>query len=162
MPLRQQRHTAQEQPLEVFVRYSFHPLAEKRVAVIRCYKYSDLPHYVVEGPDKCRILLPAWMTDPRASSLQMVETPRLSIDALLALCRLFEAKRSSLSSEPIRMDGVNDEQVPTATRSDACKGYKPAKQGRSSAPYRDRKSTENSYNRVRFRSGSKQQGGAKR
>jgi hypothetical protein len=59
----------------------------RRVTVIRCRTYADQPHFVINAPDNYRILLPAWMTEPWAATLPLLEVPRLSIDALLALCR---------------------------------------------------------------------------
>src|SRR5262249_8130172 len=78
------RHTAHEQLFKVVVRYPHHPLAGQRIAVIRCLKFAHVPHFVIQGPDGCRALLPVWMTEHCASSLSLVEPPRLSIDALQA------------------------------------------------------------------------------
>jgi len=112
------RHTAQTQPFEVVVRYPHHPLAGERIPVIRCLKYANVPHFVVQGPDGCSALLPVWMTERYAASLPLVETPRLSIDALRALSCLINAQASSLSSAMILTSGGGDGAISTtATRS---------------------------------------------
>ncbi len=83
-----QRHTTQEQPFEVIVEYPFHPLYGKRIIVNRRTVHGGLVHFASEGPDGCRALLPAWMTEPGAAALSVVEMPRLSLDALRELSSL--------------------------------------------------------------------------
>jgi len=134
------RHTAQAQPFEVVVRYPHHPLAGRRIAVIRCLKYANVPHFVIQSPDRCHALLPVWMTERYAGSLPLVETPRLSIDALRALCCLINTQASSLSSAMILTGGGSDGALSTtaATRSTgtcAKKATKPAGSCRSKKSY---------------------------
>lgn len=42
------------------------PLVGRRITVIRCIIYASLDHFVIDGRDACRVLLPAWMTENRA------------------------------------------------------------------------------------------------
>ncbi len=43
---------------------------------------AGVVHFVVDGADGCRTLLPAWMTEARAAALPMADIPRLSLSAL--------------------------------------------------------------------------------
>ena len=79
------RHTTQEHLSEVLVEYPHHPLAGKRIAVVRSVVHAGLVHLVIEGQDGCRTLLPAWMTSAQAAALPMVETPQLSLPVLREL-----------------------------------------------------------------------------
>ena len=58
-------NATQEQLFEVVVRYPYHPLVGRRIAVLRRVDYAGLVRFVIEGPDGGRVLLPAWMTEPR-------------------------------------------------------------------------------------------------
>ena len=62
------RHTAQQQPLEVIVRYPHHPHTGERLTVVRRLLYAGAAHFVVELPDGDRLLLPAWMTETGAAA----------------------------------------------------------------------------------------------
>jgi hypothetical protein len=65
---------------------------------------------MIEQPDGCRVLLPAWMTESWAASLPTVEVPRLSMDSLRELRALVDAQvvSSAPSSETIRTAGDDD------------------------------------------------------
>lgn len=104
------RHTAQEHLFEVVVQYPHHPRAGERVMVLRRVLHGARVHYVIEQPDGCRVLLPAWMTETSAAAMPMVEVPRLSLDALRELRGLIDAQRvsSSPSSETTRTGGGDD------------------------------------------------------
>ena len=152
------RHTAHEQPFKVVVRYPHHPLAGQRIAVIRCLKFAHVPHFVIQGPDGCRALLPVWMTEHCAASLSLVEPPRLSIDALQALCRLINAQASSLSSAMSLKGGGSDGELSAtaaATRSTDTRAKKATKPVSSS---RSKKSAQTTRHRLR-RAHSRRKGG---
>ena len=141
-----------EQPFEIVVRYPHHPFAGKRIAVIRRYTHAHQPHFIVDAPDNDRTLLPAWMTEPWAATLPLLEVPRLSIDALGALSRLIDAHRSSSSSATSRIDGGDHESIPAAaairfTRTG--RGRKSNKTNESSIESRNRKPSQASHRRVR-------------
>ena len=104
------RHTAQEHLFEVVVQYPHHPRAGERVMVFRRVLHGARVHFVIEQPDGCRVLLPAWMTETSAAAMPMVEVPRLSLDALRELRGLIDAQRvsSSPSSETTRTGGGDD------------------------------------------------------
>ena len=67
-------------------------------------------HFVIEQPDGCRILLPAWMTESRAAAQPMVEVPRISLASLRELRGLVDAQHvsSSPSSETNWTGGGDD------------------------------------------------------
>ena len=153
------RHTALEQPFEIVVRYPHHPFAGKRITVVRCRTYAHQSHFVIDAPDNYRILLPAWMTEPWAATLPLLEVPRLSIDALRALSRLIDAHRSSSSSATSRIDGGDHEPTsPVVPTRSACagRGQTSNKTNQSSIANRSRKPSQASRQRVRrSRSGRK-------
>src|SRR5215470_7399236 len=153
------RHTALEQPFEIVVRYPHHPFAGKRIIVVRCRTYAHQSHFVIDAPDNYRILLPAWMTEPCAATLPLLEVPRLSIDALRALSRLIDAHRSSSSSATSRIDGGDHEPTsPVVPTRSACagRGQTSNKTNQSSIENRSRKPSQASRQRVRrSRSGRK-------
>src|SRR4030088_3586106 len=92
------RHTAQEQPFDVLIQYPQHPRAGERVVVVRRLQYGGSVHFVIEQPDGMRALLPAWMTEPWAAQLTIIEMPRLTLEALHALRVAINGALLSLSS----------------------------------------------------------------
>ena len=68
------RHAALEQPFEIVVRYPHHPFAGKRITVVRSRTYAHQSYFVVDAPDNYRILLLAWMTEPWAATLPLLES----------------------------------------------------------------------------------------
>src|SRR5436190_8996921 len=92
------RHTAQEQPFDVLIQYPQHPRAGERVVVVRRLYHGGSVHFVIEQPDGTRALLPAWMTDPWAGQFTIIETPRLTVEALHALRSAINGALLSLSS----------------------------------------------------------------
>ena len=104
------RHSTQEHPFEVVIHYPHHPRAGECVLAFRRLIHGSRLHFVIEQPDGCRVLLPAWMTENSAATLPMVAAPRVSLDALRELRGLIDAQRlsSSPSSETNRMGGGDD------------------------------------------------------
>ena len=143
------------------VRYPHHPFAGKRISVIRHLTYADRPHFVVEGPDNGRLLLPAWMTESAAGVFPTVAVPRLPIDALLALRRLIDAQPSSARSQTIRGACKGDDgaiSTGAATQSArACETPKSQQTTRPDSSQRNNKSAYTSSRRIR-RGATKRQG----
>src|SRR5271155_2061533 len=105
-----QRHTTREHLYEVVVEYPHHPLAGRRIPVVRRCLHAGLVHFVVDGPDGCRALLPAWMTESHAATLPIVAIPRLSLSVFSALRDLVRAHcvTSSASDETIRREASDE------------------------------------------------------
>ena len=61
-------------------------------------QHGDSVHFVIEQPDGMRALLPAWMTEPWAAHLTIIEMPRLTLEALYALRAASPRWRRRLSS----------------------------------------------------------------
>lgn len=155
------QHSAQEHAFEVVVHYPHHPLAGKRISVIRHLTYADRPHFVVEGPDNGRLLLPAWMTEPAAGALPTVAIPRLSIDALLALRRLIDTQLSITRSQTIRACKEDDGSISTSAATEsarACETLEPQQATRTGGPQRNNKSARTSSRRMRRDTRTKPQG----
>src|ERR1700676_1418457 len=130
------RHTTQEHPFEVVIHYPHHPRAGECVVAFRRLVHGSRLHFVIEQPDGCRVLLPAWMTESSAATLPMVAVPRLSLDSLRELRGLIHAQRlsSSPSSGTTRMGGGDDGttcRMATARSPGARNKRKPASAARS-------------------------------
>lgn len=149
------RHTAHEQPFEVVIRYPHHPRAGECVVAYRRVVHAGRIHFVIEQPDGCRVLLPAWMSESWAATLPTIEVPRLSLDALRELRGLVDAQvvSSSSSSKMIRTAGDGDAERPTATtrsiRAHNKRNSPPS--ARSHRSRGDRKSTQATDKRVQRR-----------
>src|ERR1700752_3886185 len=103
------RHTAQEQPFDVLIQYPQHPRAGERVVVVRRLHHGGNVHFVIEQPDGTRALLPAWMTEPWAAQLTIIERPRLTLEALHALRSAIDgALLSCLSSSSMMREECDD------------------------------------------------------
>ncbi len=66
--------------------YSHHPFFGQTVEIVRWLRRQTSESLVVKLPDGVQIAIAAWMLDPLACrQLQDAPTPRVSVDALLAL-----------------------------------------------------------------------------
>jgi hypothetical protein len=63
---------------------------------------SDI-HFVIEQSDGMRTLLPAWMTEPWAADVAMIEMPRLPLESLNALRSVIINNSAILSLSPSNM-----------------------------------------------------------
>ena len=158
------RHTAQEHLFEVVVQYPHHPRAGERVMVLRRVLHGARVHFVIEQPDGCRVLLPAWMTETSAAAMPMVEVPRLSLDALRELRGLIDAQRvsSSPSSETTRTGGGDDGTTCTmaTTRSPGARDKRnPTPATRSDDSLGGRRSAQASSQRMQRRPRKGERGG---
>lgn len=131
------------------VNYPHHPLAGQRICVIRTVKYADIPHFVVQGPDNCRALLPAWMAESHAAALPFVDgAPRLSIDALQTLCRLVAAQPLSPSTI-LPGGGGGDGALSTTERPTRFIGVRKTKTIRPNGSRRSKRPSQAPHHRVR-------------
>ena len=156
------RHTAHEQPFEVVIRYPHHPRAGECVIAYRRVVHADQLHYVIEDPDGCRLLLPAWMSETFAADMPTVEAPRLRPDALRALRSLVDALVvSSLLSSEANRTGERDEAVRTSSTTRPTRyrnKHDPAPPPRSHNARRDRGSSQAVAHRVQRRPGKGKRG----
>ena len=86
----------------IVVRYPFHPLCGQRFRPVKVLSGPPAA-FSIELPDR-RLSVPAWMTEEAAASLQLVETPCLSLEALLGLSSLLELNAASHGSCPTISD----------------------------------------------------------
>src|SRR5207237_3605243 len=137
------RHTAQEQPFDVLIQYPQHPRAGERVVVVRRLQHGGSVHFVIEQPDGMRALLPAWMTEPWAAQLTIIEMPRLTLEALHALrVAINGALLSSSSSRQMRGEcDVVATCRPPAAESARVRGQR-ARDNANSAPHSGRHSVD--------------------
>src|SRR6185437_4989316 len=106
--LSRRRHTAQEQPFDVLIQYPQHPRAGERVAVVRRLHHGGSVHFVIEQPDGTRALLPAWMTEPWAAQLAIIEMPRMTLEALYTLRSAIDGALLSLPSSTLMGEECDD------------------------------------------------------
>src|SRR3954447_17415234 len=120
------RHTAQEQPFDVLIQYAQHPRAGERVAVVRRLHHGGSVHFVIEQPDGTRALFPAWMTEPWAAQLTIIEMPRLTLEALHGLRSAINGALLSLSSSSMMRGKCDDGATsrPPAARSARARGQR--------------------------------------
>src|SRR5213079_2391069 len=118
--------TAQEQPFDVLIQYPLHPRAGERVVVVRRLHHGGSIHFVVEQPDSTRALLPAWMTEPWAARLTIIEMPRLTLEALHGLRSAINGALLSLSSSSMMRGKCDDGSTsqPPAARSARARGQR--------------------------------------
>ena len=72
------RDTAQEQRSDVLIHYPYHPRAGERITIVRTVHHAGSLHFTVDLPDGTRGLLPAWMTEPEAAGLSLVDMPQVA------------------------------------------------------------------------------------
>ena len=70
---------------EVEVAYPFHPLFRRSAIVIGDQLHNGTRHLTLRSGEGPSFLVPAWMADPEAASVKIVDAPCLSIARLLDL-----------------------------------------------------------------------------
>ena len=78
-------HNARSLGREVEVAYPFHPLFGRLGIVVADQLHNGSRHLTLRVGEEPSFLVPAWMVDPEAASVKIVEVPRLSIPRLLDL-----------------------------------------------------------------------------
>jgi len=112
------RHDARSLGREVEVAYPFHPLFRQRVIVVADQLHEGNRHLTLRGGDDCTFLVPAWMIDPEAASIKIVDVPCLSVARLLELRAFLDSGLGSTSGREAPQGGVNGEALePGATGS---------------------------------------------
>ena len=78
--------------------------------MVRTHTFGGVLHFVVRQSNDTLALLPAWMTEPAAAALQLVERPVLSLTTLRAIRILLGAiiLPESILSEGDRVDRFSD------------------------------------------------------
>ena len=67
------------------VAYPFHPLFGRPAIVVADQLHNGGRHLTLRVDDEPSFLVPAWMVDPEAASIKIVDVPRLSVVRLLDL-----------------------------------------------------------------------------
>ncbi|MCU4161934.1 Y4bD/Y4pK family protein [Acidiphilium sp. AL] len=70
---------------EVEVAYPFHPLFQRPAIVVADQLHNGSRHLTLRSGEGPSFLVPAWMIDPKAASVKIVDTPCISIARLLDL-----------------------------------------------------------------------------
>jgi hypothetical protein len=91
----------------VLIHYPHHPLAGKRVIVLREVYHADRLHFVIDSADGTRELLPQWMTEPGSANLRQVEVAVLPFAALRDLRATIDSAVLSFASCKTRESGNN-------------------------------------------------------
>jgi len=80
--------------------YHHHPFCGQTVEIVRWLRRQTVESLVIKLQNGLELAIPAWMLDPRACGhVQDAPTPRLTIEALLAL-------RNLLDRQPLLYAGV--------------------------------------------------------
>jgi hypothetical protein len=83
------------QEIEVF--YPFHPLSGRGALVVGDQMHFNQRHFFLRSDDGALYLVPAWMTQPEAASVKIVEMPGLSMAALFEVRSVVD---SALAFQP--------------------------------------------------------------
>ena len=87
----EQRHTAQF-PRSVVIHYRWHPLCGQSLTATGRKRWPVGDHLICHRPDGTGLLLPEWMTVPEhCAALRLVDSPHVSVAALVELLRLLAA-----------------------------------------------------------------------
>ena len=91
------------------VAYPFHPLFRQRVIVTADQLHDGSRHLTLRGGDDRTFLVPAWMIDPEAASIKIVDVPCLSVARLLELRAFLDSGLGSASGREAPQGAVNGE-----------------------------------------------------
>ena len=102
-------HDARSLGREVEVAYPFHPLFRQRVIVTADQLHDGSRHLTLRGRDGRTFLVPAWMIDPQAAPIKIVDVPCLSIPRLLELRAFLDSGLGSAPGREAPQGGTNGE-----------------------------------------------------
>ena len=92
--------------------YQYHPLHGQEVEVVRAVRHGIDPSVVVRLGDGIQVAMPCWMLDVhKCAALKEEASPRVSIEALVALADLIDLHRAELAdtSGSSPQPGASDE-----------------------------------------------------
>jgi hypothetical protein len=92
--------------------YQHHPWHGQEVQIVRTIRHGTDPSVIVRVGDGVEIAVPCWMLDPQVCArLKEATSPRVSIQALVALADLINSHRDQLAdtSGSSPQPGVSDE-----------------------------------------------------
>src|SRR5207248_11069958 len=88
--------------------YPFHPLFGRPAIVVADQLHNGTRHLTLRSGDGPSFLIPAWMVDPAAASVKIVDVPRLSVARLLDLRAFLDSGVASGLGEEIPEGGTDD------------------------------------------------------
>ena len=102
-------HNARILGREVEVAYPFHPLFRRSAIVIGDQLHNGTRHLTLRSGEGPSFLVPAWMADPEAASVKIVDAPCLSIARLLDLRAFLDSGLACDLGEEIPEEGADGE-----------------------------------------------------
>ena len=106
-----QPHNARLLGQEVEVAYPFHPLCRRPAVVVADQFHNGSRHLTLRVGDGSSCLVPAWMIDPAAASVKIVDVPRLPVACLLDLRALLDSRLACTPREAFPEGGDDGEAV---------------------------------------------------
>jgi Family of unknown function (DUF5372) len=106
--VRKQAHNAGCLAFDTVVTYPFHPLVGQTVLVVGGTEHAGARHLIVRKSDGAAFHIPAWMTAPEATSIQLRADPRLPVNQLFELRILLDRLMALSIVEQIHDGGRND------------------------------------------------------
>src|SRR3954453_20756663 len=103
-----QRHTAGGLGSAMRISYPHHPRFGQIVVVLGAKQHAGVVHLVIRQPDGTLSLVPRWMTEAAASSCELRQAPRLSVERLSDLRCLVDALLASMRGESAPGEGGGD------------------------------------------------------
>src|ERR1700758_3280983 len=94
---------------EVRVAYAFHPLFGRPAIVVADQLHNGSRHLTLRSGDEPSFLVPAWMVDPSAAAVKIVDVPCLSVARLLDLRRFLDSRVACALGETVPEGGIDDE-----------------------------------------------------
>ncbi len=83
-------HSAGFLTFEAVVTYPFHPMVGQTVLVIGDHEHDGIHHLLIRQAHGGSYQVPDWMFDPAASSLAVVNVPRLPVSQLMSVRSLVD------------------------------------------------------------------------
>jgi hypothetical protein len=93
----------------VEVAYPFHPLFRQPAIVVADQLHNGSRHLTLRSGDGPSFLVPAWMIDPAAASIKIVDVPRLSLARLVELRAFLDLGLASAVGNEIPEGGGDGE-----------------------------------------------------
>jgi DNA topoisomerase-3 len=100
-----QLHNTRSLGQEVEVLYPFHPLCRRPAIVAADQLHNGSRHLTLRSADGASFLIPAWMIDPQAASVKIVDIPCNSIARLLDLRAFLDSALAFSHGEQILQPG---------------------------------------------------------
>lgn len=138
--------------------YRWHPLYGKRVVVVRRVQVAGQEYAHIEGREKFSRELPAWMLDVAICSRMALDSPLVSIAALLELLEVLRADLVAVSGVTVARSGDEKDPRQSADESRAPRSVRGGPGTSGNRSLRVRRDTQRSGRTASRRDATKRKG----